>query len=93
MRAILQNNTTNIRLLIKAGVDVNSKDNGTEQTVLHYASAIGNTVAIELLVQNGANINAKNIRGKTPLYFARQANQLEAEGLLLSLGATDDSCS
>lgn len=93
LRAILQNNTTNIRLLIKAGVDVNSKDNGTEQTVLHYASAIGNTVAIELLVQNGANINAKNIRGKTPLYFARQANQLEAEGLLLSLGATDDSCS
>lgn len=88
--AILKDNITSVRLLIKAGADVNAKDGGTDYTVLHYASAMGNTAAAELLIQNGAKIDAKDIRGKTALYFARQANQLETEGLLLSFGANDD---
>ena len=93
IEAIVQNDIAKVRLLVKSGADVNSRDEGTKHSVLHYASAIGNVKAIDILVANGADINSKDIKGKTPLYVARQAQQYEAEDLLLSLGAEDDEFS
>ncbi len=93
IEAIVQNDIAKVRLLVKSGADVNSHDAGTKHSVLHYASAIGNVKAIDILVANGADINVKDIRGKTPLFVARQAHQYEAENLLLSLGAEDDEFS
>ena len=93
IEAIVQNDIAKVRWLVKSGADVNSRDEGTKHSVLHYASAIGNVKAIDILVANGADINSKDIKGKTPLYVARQAQQYEAEDLLLSLGAEDDEFS
>ena len=93
IETIVQNDISNMKLLLKAGADANSHDEGTKYSVLHYASARGNIRAISVLIENGADINVKDARGKTPLYVARQTHQYEAEELLLSLGARDDESS
>ena len=90
IKSIIQNNISDLKLLLKAGADANGQDEGTKHSVLHYACVIGNIKAIQVLIENGANINIQNIKGRTPLFIARQMQQYEVEKLLLSLGAKDD---
>jgi len=40
-----------------------------------------------LLVENGANVNAFDVGGRTPLYLATKASNLEAVKALLASGA------
>ncbi len=56
-------------------------------TALHQAAAHGNTAVVALLLANNANANAQTIRGKTPLMYAAENNNLNCLLLLLQNGA------
>jgi hypothetical protein len=55
-----------LRLLLKAGGDVNGKDT-RGLTPLHEAARWGWNNVVQFLVENGADLNAKDGRGNTPV--------------------------
>lgn len=81
------NNIEEIKSLIKASPNVNSKDEDGE-TALHCAAYFGFEDIITLLISRGANVNAKNNEGKTPLFKATFHSVIE---LLLEAGADINS--
>ena len=65
IKAVKKNHIAIAQHLIQAGSDVNSQ--GTHNnTALHYAVNLQNTIIIKLLVQAKANVLIKNDRGHTP---------------------------
>jgi ankyrin repeat protein len=56
-------------LLIKAGANVNIKDDNGNTPI--YWAAMGNSKTLEVLIKAGANVNVKNNKGETPLDNAR----------------------
>ena len=59
-----------VKLLIRAGADVKSK-NTYGYTPLHYAVGTDQLGVVELLVKHGADVNANDNReGMTPLHLA-----------------------
>jgi hypothetical protein len=82
-----------VRVLLKAGVDINAK-NEADFTALHGAAFLGANELLELLVREGADIDARDFRGRTPYRIAQGAKQSfvfvafpETAALLKSLGA------
>jgi len=76
-----------LNLLMRAGVDVNAKDD-FGQTVLHYAAFKGDVEIIKRLIAAGADINAEeNERGYTPLHVALMMSKEEAALELINAGA------
>ena len=75
------------QLLIESGADINTKTTGElEITALHSAAADGYLDLIRLLVKHQANLNAKdNVRGGTPLDYAKNYKQEAAVKLLQQL--------
>ena len=71
-----------VKLLIDHGADVNTRDDATGFTALHYAAGLGNMNAAEVLIANGADINAKDKEGHTPLYIAINHDYKIAEFLI-----------
>jgi ankyrin repeat protein len=61
-----QRSIESLKLLIKAGGAVNSKDS-RGLTPLHEAARWGWNDVVQFLVDNGADLNAKDNRGNTPL--------------------------
>jgi uncharacterized protein len=61
-----QRSIESLKLLIKAGGDINSKDS-RGLTPLHEAARWGWNDVVEFLVANGADLNAKDNRGNTPI--------------------------
>ena len=55
--------------LIRAGADVNGKDN-YKQTALHCASGCGQSNIVKTLAEAGANLNVQDEQGRTPLMWA-----------------------
>jgi ankyrin repeat protein len=55
---------------------IHAKDD--RNTLLHFASRIGNILLIRKLLQQGEDINAKNRAGQTALDIAEQYQQSEA---------------
>jgi ankyrin repeat protein len=61
-----QRSIESLKLLIKAGGDINSKDS-RGLTPLHAAARWGWNDVVQFLVANGADLNAKDNRGNTPI--------------------------
>ena len=61
-----QRSIESLKLLIKAGGDVNSKDS-RGLTALHEAARWGWNDVVQFLVESGADLNAKDNRGNTPI--------------------------
>ena len=47
-------------------------------TLLHFASRVGNTLLIRKLLREGEDINARNMVGQTALDIAQQYQKTEA---------------
>jgi len=61
-----QRSIESLKLLIKAGGDINSKDS-RGLTALHEAARWGWNDVVQFLVESGADPNAKDNRGNTPI--------------------------
>jgi ankyrin repeat protein len=64
--AVQQRSIESLKLLIKAGGDVNARDS-RGLTPLHEAARWGWNDVVQFLVSNGADLNAKDSRGNTPV--------------------------
>lgn len=82
IKAMLSNDVSFFLLLLRAGVGVNSMDEGTKHTILHHAVVRGKVRFAEILIENGADIDAKDIYGRTPVYYAKQLYNKEMEFIL-----------
>ena len=75
-----------IRLLLKAGADVNAKDE-YGNTPLHAAAAVNeNPEVISVLLKAGADVNAKAENGSTALDYARDNDGLKGTEVIKELG-------
>jgi len=82
LSASIKGNTKIADLLLKAGADVNAKDNDG-WTTLMWALFNENMDMMELLLKAGADVNAKSNEGNRILWFAMspdQANLLKQYG-------------
>jgi ankyrin repeat protein len=73
------------RALLLAGVDVNSKPNGSNALIITAAS--GHGALGKFLLVNGAQPNVKDRFGMTPLHMAAQAGMVALVEELLARGA------
>lgn len=71
-----------VRLLVKAGADVNARD-GLEMTPLHWAKGL---VTVKTLLELGAERNARASTGETPL--ATHAHDKEVTDYLIKQGCS-----
>ena len=81
--AVLKNNRKLVKMIIEKGVDVNVEDNDGN-TLLHLALRHNFEEIAMLLMVNGADINAKNIYGRSAVFYVRDKDLAK---LLLIAGA------
>ncbi len=76
--AVISGNKDAVDILIKKGVDVNVRDDGTlKDTPLHYAVRAQNREAADLLLKNKADPMIKNKAGHSPLDVAAKFNPIQ----------------
>eukprot|EP01064_Diplonema_japonicum_P002839 TRINITY_DN1183_c0_g2_i1.p1 TRINITY_DN1183_c0_g2~~TRINITY_DN1183_c0_g2_i1.p1 ORF type:complete len:263 (+),score=60.37 TRINITY_DN1183_c0_g2_i1:333-1121(+) len=81
-------------LLTKTAVDVNYRMSPRQETALHVnarkdsRSHQQRASIAELLISHGAAVNAKDIHGRTPLFFALK----EVAAVLLASGVDENAC-
>jgi len=85
--AALTGNIEVIRQHIKAGSDLNEKDETGGGSPLHTATTFDKTEVALTLLEAGANINFKNNEGSTPLHTAAFLCRIEIVKALLKNGA------
>lgn len=79
--------TDTVKMLIRAGANVNAKDM-YGRTPLHKAAAdIHTTWMAKLLVEAGPDVNAKDGNGYTPLHVAAYFGNWSAAKVLIKAGA------
>jgi len=61
-----------IKMLLKAGADVNARDKGGDTSLMRAARYNRNPAIIETLIESGANVKAKNKEGKTAIDYAKE---------------------
>jgi ankyrin repeat protein len=77
-----------VRLLLKRGADIESKDTRTgSSTVLHVAARNDNCEIATLLLAHGADVNATEVHKRTPLHDAAFQGHCDSAALLLAHGA------
>ena len=91
MHAVLQGKDTEVKQLIKSGVDINVQDNNGF-SALHFAAQDNQLASLRLLVEAGALIDTPNKFGNTPLFIATFNSKGRGEiiQLLLKNGADRD---
>ncbi|KAI8515166.1 positive regulation of extrinsic apoptotic signaling pathway via death domain receptors protein [Branchiostoma belcheri] len=77
-------------LLLKAGAQVDSRDQ-FGNSPLHHAASGGHVGVAELLLKAGAQVDSRDSFGKTPLHKAASGAHLGVVELLLKAGAQVDS--
>ena len=82
-----RNDIATVRAHIAAGTNIDTVDDWTGKTALHYAAEYGHLEITELLLSNGANVNRRDDDKATPLHFAAMGGFEEVVVLLLSNGA------
>jgi ankyrin repeat protein len=85
-KAVQVADISELRLLLKNGVDPNSKDE-IGQTALMHACTKGYSDVITLLLKNGADVNVKDDVGGTALMYAGLGGHEDLVGLLLDKAA------
>ncbi|XP_043470095.1 putative ankyrin repeat protein RF_0381 [Leptopilina heterotoma] len=80
--SIYRNNVKVVKLILKSGVDINSKTN-LETTPLHIAAKIGNLNVVKLLLDYDASVNVKDLNNQTPLDIAICSERSEIISILL----------
>ena len=78
-----------VDLLLKAGAEVEAKDN-CGRTALIEASRWGHVKCVEKLIAAGANVDAQDIDADFPLILAAYLGHGDIFGLLLEAGAQPD---
>lgn len=76
-----------IRFLLKAGAEVNAKDNTGNTPLLYAAETSRGGEPFRLFVENGADVNAGNFKGITVLMQAARYQSTDIVELLLNKGA------
>ena len=59
-----------MKLLLKRGANVESKDTESGRTPLSLAAEYGHKAVVKLLVEKGADVESKSRYGRTPLWWA-----------------------
>ena len=88
--AFRKGDTQEVERLIRAGVDVNNKENDGV-TPIHCAAENGHTDTVQLLLDHGANVNVKDAEGYTPISEAAENGHRDTVRLLLDHGANVDA--
>lgn len=86
-RAAQSGNLERVKLLVKSGIDPNSRNNNGD-TALRFAAENGHLEVIQYLVeQEGVDINARNNSGTSPLIVASLNNNPKIVNYLTHFGA------
>ena len=86
MRAVATIDLKCVKLLLKAGADVNSA-NKNGDTALIVAASCGSIECTKLLIDAGADVNISNSQEETALIRAAISNNMECVKLLIRAGA------
>lgn len=79
-----------IKILVKQGVDINSKMKYDECSPLMIACKKGDLEMTKLLVELGADVNQRDIQGRSPLHIACENDYPEIVKLLIEHKASTD---
>ena len=86
-KAVLAEDTAEVRKLLAQGADLNFRLPLFNAPVLTMAATAGKIAIIEALLAAGADANASTDKGLTPLLAAIQAGKTGVAQLLLKAGA------
>ena len=82
-----RNDIATVRAHIADGTNIETVDDWTGKTALHYAAEYGHLEIAKLLLANGADVNRRDEDKATPLYFAAVGSFVKVARLLLVYGA------
>ncbi len=88
--AVVKNDSSRVRLLLKLGANVNTEIGPERNTPLDMAVFDNHKEMSELLITHGSNINHKDKSGNTALTIAVMFNRTELAKLLINQGANYD---
>ena len=85
--AVYNNNMDGLIELIKAGANVNTPINNSNQTTIMLAANEGREIAVKELLKAGADVNLKDRDGNTALNFCENIYMLDIYDILVKAGA------